>query len=129
MRLRPLPIIEQLKAMDNDEAARFVRASIQEVLLTPGFQLFLGGIQSIEANSMAALKVGLKPDFQLGRLAAFEQLRDYLRQLKAPVPALEAEVEEDLLPPYESGFLVKPRTDLEHMPPADLSPLPEEPAE
>lgn len=129
MRLRPLPIIEQLKTMSSDDAAAFVRAAIQELVQTPGFQLFLGGIQSIEATAMSALKVGLKADYQLGRLAAFEQLRDYLRQLKAPVPAMEAEVEEDLLPPYESGFIVKPRTDVEHMPPADLSPLPEEPAD
>lgn len=111
------------------EAQAFVVRAMAELTQSAGFQILLGGFHSVEANALAALRVGLRPDFQLGRIAAFEQLRDYLRQLKAPLPQLEAEAEEDLLSDYESGFLVKPLTQAEQVPPADLSHLPEESAD
>lgn len=111
MRQKPLPFIvalEKLAETDPKECNRVREDAARAFIASDGFQLLLSILQTLDNEALSQIKVGERVEHNVGRLQAAEQIRGCIRAL-LPVterPDLADSVEEDLLPPYESGFAI-----------------------
>lgn len=111
LKYRRLPLLERLKEIEDPKEQFRVRSELfAQISNHEGMQLIAAAFQEIEASAFRALKVNLKPDVQVGRMLAIDQVREvlasHLPEDQQPQWLDEEEAEETFMPPftYDSGF-------------------------
>lgn len=110
MRYRQLPFIAHLTTLAAEQPAEAIKArnaAANDLVATSGFQLIISILQATEASAMDALRAGIKPEYQLGRMAAIQALRNGIGALLT-VPDVDwhDDAEEDVLPEFKSEFSI-----------------------
>lgn len=109
MMYKPLPVVDRLNQMEDSQARDQARRQIVAGLLAnEGFQLVLETLRGIEGEALRALQAGTtRPDLEMGRMHAVEQVRESIRYM-----ASQEDIGEDLgldddlnYGNYQSGFL------------------------
>ena len=109
MRLRPLPVVEEIAriaAEDPKRAVEYQNALVLETFKTKGFQFIfhlLGHYEHDVTNALRAGGLG-RSEHILGQLYAIERFRREIVALLPDDSTLEEAEEEVELPVYESPF-------------------------
>ena len=115
MRLRELPATQELRRIleqreDPNAEARYMdlrSAWIRELFACKGFQIMLELLQQLEHEALKGLRHSPSPDLAqnlLGRMAAFQSLRNGLAALLPDEPTIPEPEEEFDLPVYQEPF-------------------------
>lgn len=110
LRFRPLPIMQEFERLiaAGDEKGAIARRNgvATELFRGEGIQLIAKILRDVQLEAYAAISLNQKPDFNVGRIAAIDDIRERLIAISPDDEGAgvieETELEEPFL--YESGF-------------------------